>query len=126
MVVVLTAVLIVGCPATASAQATATPAPSGVAADDVYGTVPIELRPGAIRLDWGVERADPATGCTASARLRPEGTARPVATVYAVRLSGPGEGVETGRLPLDGIGPGRYLLDLGGAGCWWSLNVVEQ
>ena len=72
MVVILMAALVVARPATASAQATATPAPSGVA-DDVYGTVPIELRPGAIRLDWGVERADPATGCTASARLWPGG-----------------------------------------------------
>jgi hypothetical protein len=86
----------------------------------------IELRPDAASIDWTVKRADSTEGCTASAWIRQDGVTQPLATLYAVRLVGAGEGTETGRTSLDGIAPGRYLVDFGGAGCMWTIIVSPE
>jgi hypothetical protein len=111
---VLLAVLAVGAPATVAAQSEA-----------VYATVPIEIRPDAVYVDWTVRRIDPAVGCTAAAWIRREGGPQARATVYDVSLSGAGDEVKAGQTPL-GDGPGSYLLDLGGSGCTWTINVVAR
>lgn len=119
-VMLLFAAVFVTCPP-ATAQAQATDPGSQVVND----AVPIEIRPGAVRVEWTVERGDLTAGCTSVAWIRPEGAARPIASVYAVRLSGAGDALEAGQTPLDAIPPGRYLLNVGGSGCWWTINIVE-
>jgi hypothetical protein len=86
----------------------------------------IELRPDAASIDWSVKRADSTVGCTTSASLRREGATQPLATLYAVRLAGAGEGTETGRTSLEGIAPGWYIVDVGGAGCMWTMVVSPE
>jgi hypothetical protein len=92
----------------------------------VYGTVPVDILPGTVRIDWAAERVDATVGCTATAWIRSEHATRPIVAVYAVHLSGAGEGSEMGQTPRDSIAPGRYLIDLGGSGCSWSMNFVTR
>src|SRR5215207_9563432 len=65
----LVALFAVGCPAIASAQAGDSLAPpeAPIAAGAIYETVPIEIYPGAVHVDWTVGRSDPTVGCAASA-----------------------------------------------------------
>jgi hypothetical protein len=121
-------VITIGWPTMASAQSASPSAPvvSPITGEAVYETVPIELRPGAAYIDWTVRRADSAAGCTASASIRSHGGVQPIVTLYAVALAEAGEGTDTGRSPLGGIVAGQYLLDLGGAGCLWTMVVSYE
>jgi hypothetical protein len=120
LALLLAAVFIAGSTAVVQAQA------ADPGADAIYETVPIDIRPGAVRIDWTVQRIDSAVGCTATARIRSVSVAQPIVTVYAIGLPGAGDVVKTGQTPLDGVGPGPYLIDLGGSGCSWTINIVAQ
>jgi hypothetical protein len=105
----------------AAAILAAWPASSTVA-QTTTETISIDIAPGDAAMLWLVDGNAGHLPCSSTASLRREGAPAPLRSLWSVSLADPSHRAEEGRAPLDGVAPGRYVVEITGT-CLYLVTV---